>query len=769
MLSTLNRIMHKVSIAPTLQDALQVMVDGVHHIIPTKICCIYLFDSRHNHFVLSAQEGIEELAIGEVKIAFDQGLVGRVAIRGQPLKFEDLSLLQHIAIENPNDILSFMGVPIIHQRKILGVITVEHPDVRLFNHKEETFLVTLATQLAAVLAHASATGDVTIFLDDLSCLKSTQEMVVQGIPVASGIGIGTAYFVYPLADLNAVPDKIVSEQEQVIETLQFQAALKQTQGEIKTLHARLQTVLPPEELELFDVYSKILEARQFSDEVTALIQKGNWAQGALKRVIKKHISRFEKLDSSYLSERAVDIQDLGTRILFHLQIQGMCTKPFPEKTVLIGDEITASILLDIPAESLTGIVSLQGSANSHVAILARALGIPTVMAVKDFDLSQADRKTVIVDGFNGQVYVSPNEEVINNFQKLVEETHEIEAELEHIRNLPAKTKNGERIILSLNAGLSSDAQSLISVGADGIGLFRSEIVFMSRECFLSEEEQFGIYRELLQAFVPRPVVIRTLDIGADKTLPYFSFSEPNPFLGWRGIRISLDHPDLFLVQIRALMRANYGLNNLQILFPMITTIEEIEQALILCQQAFLELSAELPGLKMPDLGAMIEVPSAVRISQSIAKQVEFLSVGTNDLTQYILAVDRNNARVANLFQELHPAVLHALKQVVDGAHSVSKHVSICGEMASNPAIALLLIGLGFDELSVHSNRLLHVKEVIRNFTKKQAIDIANKALKLERPTDIRILLEQALIDLDLDYLLHAGKKHKKNGKKKSKK
>lgn len=762
MLNALNRIMHKVSIAPTLQDALQIMVDGVQGVIAAHITSIYLIDSRYNHFVLAATtEGTTPLT-NKTTFAFDQGLVGLVALRGQTVKLDDLRLLDDIKLENPNRSLAFLGVPIIHQRKILGVILVEEQKVRVFNRKEETFLATLATQLAAIIAHAVATGEVTRFFDALEHAKNKKELVLQGIPVAAGIGIGTAVFVYPLADLDAVPDRSISEQEQLVEILQFEAALKQTQGEIKTLRARLQSVLPPEELELFDVYLKILEAKQFSEEVVSSIREGNWAQGALKKVVKKHILQFEKLDNPYLSERGVDIRDLGTRILFNLQMGGLCNKEFPHKTILIGEEITASILLDIPAEYLAGIVSIQGSANSHVAILARALNIPTVTAVKDLDFDQMNGKEIIVDGSSGTVYVAPNKNLLKQFKELKKQAHQVEVELEHLRDLPAVTACGERVILSLNAGLMFDSQVLTKTGADGIGLFRSEISFMSHEYFLSEEEQFYIYRDLLEAFAPRPVVIRTLDIGADKTLPYFSFSEPNPFLGWRGIRISLDHPDLFLVQIRALLRANFGLNNLQILFPMITTLEEVEQAISFCKQAYDELTIELPSLKMPEIGAMIEVPSAVRISKSIAERVHFLSVGSNDLTQYILAVDRNNARVANLFQELHPAVLSALKQSVDGAHAASTRVTICGEMASHPAIALLLLGLGFDELSVHANQLLRIKAVIRSFTKEEARKIAMQALEMERAEDIRLLLEQALIDHDLEYLLQVRRKTKKN-------
>ncbi len=761
MLNTLNKIMHKVSVAATIEEALEVMVEGVHGVITTQSCFIYLFDCRHNHFVLAAAKGCEHLEVGKTNVLFDQGLVGRVAMRGQLLKYEDLNLLDNLKQKNLNHILAFMGAPIIHQRKILGVITVEHHKSRLFSRKEETFLLTLATQLAAVIAHAVVTGEVTAFFDKLTPSKKQQEKVARGIPVASGIGIGTGYFVYPMADLNAVPDRNINEQEQVIEILQFEAALKQTQGEIKTLRARLQSLLPAEELELFDVYIKILEAQQFSKEVIACIKKGNWAQGALKQVVKKHISKFERLDSPYLSERAVDIKDLGTRILYHLQMGGLCTRQFPEKTILVGQEITASILLDVPTEILAGIISIQGSANSHVAILARALNIPTIMSVKNLDLNQINGKTIIVDGSYGQIHVSPNAQLMKHFKEVAKAAKEVEIELEYVRNLPSETASGEKIILSLNAGLLTDSQTLMHTNADGIGLFRSEIAFMSREYFLSEDEQYIIYRALLQSFAPKPVVIRTLDIGADKTLPYFSFTEPNPFLGWRGVRISLDHPDLFLVQLKALLRANHKLNNLQILFPMITTIEEIEQILFICQQAYNELVIDLPSLQMPRLGAMIEVPSAVQISQSIAKRVGFLSVGTNDLTQYILAVDRNNARVANLFQELHPAVIHALKHVVDSAHAVSTHVSICGEMASDPAIALLLIGLGFDELSVHANRLLRVKEAIRHITKEQAKKIADQILKLERSDEIRMLLEQALIALDLEHLLHPQKKHKK--------
>jgi phosphotransferase system enzyme I (PtsP) len=391
-----------------------------------------------------------------------------------------------------------------------------------------------------------------------------------------------------------------------------------------------------------------------------------------------------------------------------------------------------------------------------VAILTRALKIPAVMGINNFPYISLEDKELIIDGYYGHVYVTPTPALRQDFFILAEEEKQLDESLQELRDLPAETPDGHRVQLLVNKGVDIDAGAALAAGSEGVGLFRTEIAFMTRERFPTEEEQRIIYQQALSAFAPAPVVMRTLDIGGDKVLPYFPIEEDNPFLGWRGIRISLDQPDLFQAQIRAMLRANCGIDNLKILLPMISNISELEKARRLIEQAYTEVNAE-KMVTMPKIGVMIEVPSAVYQTRGLARRADFLSVGTNDLTQYLLAVDRNNAQVANIYNAYHPAVFHALHQTVRAAHLEGKPVSICGELAGDPMATILLLAMGFNSLSTTASNLPRVKWVIRRFPFYQARKILKEVMQYENPEDIRRYLEYTLEQAGLGGLIRAGK------------
>jgi phosphotransferase system enzyme I (PtsP) len=403
------------------------------------------------------------------------------------------------------------------------------------------------------------------------------------------------------------------------------------------------------------------------------------------------------------------------------------------------------------------VVSARGSSSSHVAILAHALGIPAVVGAADLPIARVDGCELIIDGYRGQVYVSPSSTVRDEFTRLAYEEKQLSAGLEELRGLPAVTPDGVHIPLYANTGLLSDITPSRNSGADGIGLYRTEFPFMTRERFPSEEEQCNIYRQVLEAFAPRPVTLRTLDIGGDKALSYFPISEENPFLGWRGIRVTLDHPEIFLVQLRAMMRASAGLNNLYLLLPMISHVAEVDEALRLINRLYGEMILAGEPIELPRIGLMIEVPSAVYQIEALAKRVDFVSVGTNDLTQYLLAVDRNNPRVAELYDSMHPSVLNALIHIIQGARRQQKPVSVCGEMAGDPAAALLLLGMGVTSLSSNAASLLRVKWVIRNFNIARAKEVLDNVIQMEDAQSIRRYVGTVLEDAGLGGLVRAGK------------
>jgi phosphotransferase system enzyme I (PtsP) len=754
MLKTLLRIIQEVSAAPDLTTALRIVVQRTKKAMQTDAVSIFLVDDEHAENILMATEGLNQALVGKIKLKFNQGLVGLVAQREQLLNLDDAPThpnflyLPEIGEEKYH---AFLGVPIVHQRQLLGILVAQQIEPRRFDEDEEAFLITLSAQLAGAIAHAQATGMLTEFKQGVS-----KDTVLFGLPGAPGVAIGKVVVVYPLADLTAVPDR--KPEDIQVEVKEFRQALKAVQKEIHQLGKNIGKKIAAEEQGLFNAYLKILQSKTFSKEINSEIRRGNWAQGALRQVVERHIQHFESIEDSYLQERAADLRDLGQRVLFKLQAQERKQPHYPIRTILLGEEVTPAILAEVPPGRLVGIVSARGSSNSHVAVLARALNIPAAMGVSGLPVAQLERKEIVVDGYSGEVYLSPSRAMRREVITLMKEEKELDAELQTLRDLPAETTDGYRIGLFINTGLIADVERSLHAGAEGVGLYRTEVPFMMRDRFPSEEEQRIIYRKLLQIFAPRPVIIRTLDVGGDKALPYFPVVEDNPFLGWRGIRITLDHPEIFLVQLRAMLRASVGLNNLEIMLPMITSVSEVLDAKALLIQAYEDLQAEGLAIKMPRLGVMVEVPSAVYQAETLAQHVDFLSVGSNDLTQYLLAVDRNNPRVANLYNSFHPSVLHALQLVVEGAHRAGKHASICGEMAGDPVAVLLLLAMGFDSLSMSATRLSRVKCVIRNFSLDQCRALLAEVITMADPQKIRHSMEAALEEMGLGGLIRAGGK-----------
>ncbi len=744
MLDILRRIVQEVSSATDLTDALKVVVARIREAMHTEVCSVYLFDPDSKRYVLMATEGLKQEAVGRVSLSSSQGLVGLVGSREEPINVDNAPAHPkfHFLSETGEDpFLSFLGVPIIHHKRLMGVMVVQQRDSRQFDESEEAFLVTMSAQLAGVIAHAEATGNILDIPARASERKSTR---FNGAPGAPGVGLGHVYVLSPPADLSGVVDL---EPDSVDDELaRFDIALEAARQEIRALGSKLSGELRPEELALFDVYLNMLDDSALGFEVKARIHEGNWAQGALRQVVMQYVGHFQLMEDAYLRERATDILDLGTRILAHLQGNDSHAqeKDFPDDTILVSEELTPAMLGEVPASKLRGLVSVKGSSNSHVAILARAMGIPTVMGVVDVPYTQLHGLELIVDGYRGQIYSSPTDELRQQYQAIYDEEQALQQDLQGLRDLPAETTDGARIPLWVNTGLITDAVRSLERGAEGVGLYRTEVPFMMKDRFPSESEQQKIYRQQLETFAPNPVTMRTLDIGGDKALTYFPINEANPFLGWRGIRVTLDHPEIFLVQIRAMIKASEELNNLRIMLPMISCVNEVDEALHLIYRAHAEVLEEGFDVEMPQVGVMVEVPAAVYQIRELAQRVDFLSVGSNDLTQYLLAVDRNNPRVADLYQAFHPAVLNALKTIADNAHAVGKPVSVCGELAGNPMGAVLLLAMGYDMLSMNATNLPKVKSVIRGISQDWARNLLEQVLSLESAPVIAATLQLSL-------------------------
>lgn len=762
MLKVLKRIVQDVTTANRLVDALGILVHQVRKAVVADAVSVFLIDIKHAEYVLIATEGLNKKAESRVRVPLNSGLIGLVGRREEPFNIDNAPAHPEFH-QNPllgeEEYKSFLGVPIIQHRKLYGVLAAQRTEQRFFDDAEEAFLITLAAQLGGILAHAEATGELAQLTQPQSiglARPEVTQIALTGIGSVPGVGIGTAVVIYPPADIDAVPRRSTDNVEREIAL--FYDALQAARDDMLRLSRRMKNTVAENERALFDVYLRLLEKDSLGAEVEEVIRLEHLsAQTALSLVIKKHVFQFENMKDDYLSERASDFRDLGRRVLAELQSSEQEEIIYPQRTILIGDEITAAQLAEVPEGQLSGIVSGKGSNNSHVAILARAMGIPTVMGVRGLNIDQLSRRAVIVDGYYGHVFISPSKPLLAEYKKLAQEEDELNQSLVNLRDKPAETLDNHRISLQVNTGLAMDAGLSMSVGAEGVGLYRSEVPFMSRDRFPSEDEQYIIYRQILKAFAPHRVTMRTLDIGGDKTLSYFPIEEENPYLGWRGIRITLDHPDVFLLQVRAMMRANEELNNLRIMLPMVSSLCEVDEASLLINQAYTELLEEGCIIEKPQIGVMIEVPSAVYQARELAKRVDFLSVGSNDLTQYLLAVDRNNARVASLYDPLHPAMLQSLMKVVEGAHAAGVEVSICGEMASDPLAVILLLAMGFDTLSMNSFSLPRIKWVIRNFSLANARKILAEVLEFEHADEIRLHLQKVLTDEGLGGLIRAGK------------
>ena len=673
MLGSLRTIVQEVNSARSLPEVLSIIVKEVRASMQAGVCSVYLFDETDERYVLMATEGLREESIGKVRMSMREGLVGLVAAKEEPLNLEDADRHPNFAYfeetgESPFH--SFLGVPIIHHRKVLGVLVLQQQTQRRFASEEEAFVVTVCAQLSGAIAHAEATGALRKLAS--AGRGKSREATFRGIPSSPGVGIGRVVLVSASTDLSAVPERFTNNPAAEVEI--FRKALAAAKKDMRNLGDGLVNKLSSEELALFDVYIRMLDDSSLGGEVIAAITAGQAAQSAWSSVILKHVRTFRQMEDPYLRERAADVNDLGKRVLGYLQTSKKQEVPMPRRVVLVGEDLSATALADIPVNRLVGIISLKGSSNSHMAIVGRALGIPTVMGAIDLPWAELEGQELIVDGFTGDVVSSATRSLRRSYLQRQREEKILNKDLQKLRDIPCITPDGFRFSLWVNTGLRQDTMMSLKSGAEAVGLFRTEMPFMVRSSFPTEDEQVAIYREQLVAFSPRPVTMRTLDIGGDKDLPYFPIEE-------------------------------------------------------------------------------IEVPAAVYQVKEIGRRVDFLSVGTNDLTQYLLAVDRNNPRVADLYHTLHPAVLRALKVIYEQASSVNCQLSVCGEMAGDPLSAVVLLGLGYENFSMSASTLLRVKSVLLNISRKDARELVKRALRLSDAAAVADFMSSAITQPEIAKLI----------------
>ena len=562
--------------------------------------------------------------------------------------------------------------------------------------------------------------------------------MLRGIPVSQGVSQGR---VLVLNRSLIVPAKDGFETDgQAGEGARLQTALAETRKQLTAVQERLRDEFGAKESQIFDAHLLVLEDPALMEEVGRQIRdEHHTPEYAFYTASEKYAEALSAVDDSYLSERAADIRDVTQRVLGNLMghPQRAGVSDLTEPCIVVANDLTPSDTAQLDPAKVLGFVTEVGSRTSHTAILARSLQIPAVLGLGEAIEELKPGQTVLLDGFNGFVIISPSEQTLFEYGQLVERQSSIEESLDEIRTEPAKTLDGHTIILSANIERAGDVEAVRKSGATGVGLFRTEFLFINRSDLPNEEEQFQAYKKVTESLAPEPVIIRTLDLGGDKLLSHVNVAaEMNPFLGWRAIRLCLEEKDLFRTQLRAILRAS-AFGDLKIMYPMVSGMDELDAANVLLDECSDQLRAE--GVEFAEnleIGVMIETPSAAMIADSLARRVQFFSIGTNDLIQYSLAVDRLNEKIAHLYEPTHPGILRLIKTTVDAGQAQKIWTGVCGEMAGELAMVPLLIGLGVAELSVVPSLVPRVKMLIRSIEMAKARELAEFALNCDSPGEI---------------------------------
>jgi len=577
-----------------------------------------------------------------------------------------------------------------------------------------------------------------------------------GIAASPGIGVGPIHLV--VAEEYAVKEFAIPEERIEEEVAFFEKALDASRRDLAQIRHGIAAELGESEAGIYDAQMLMVDDPELRHAVSESIRQRRNAGVSFRDYMAGVAARLERVENEYLRERRADVLDIERRVLRHLMGDGHKGLSVLERpSVVIAHEIGPSDVALLDRERVLGFVAEVGGRTSHSALVARGRGIPAVVGVRGVMQVAKEGDLGIVDGFRGEVELDPAPAIATRYRARRARTERGADELAALREAPAMTPDGRRVELSANIELPGEIEAVLQVGADGVGLFRTEFFYLDRPELPSEEEQYRAYRSCAERMAPRPVIFRTMDLGGDKVASYLGTThETNPFLGYRGIRFALAHPEVFRTQIRAIYRASAH-GKARMMFPMIASVEELRAALALCRKATADLDRE--GAEYDhdlEIGIMIETPSAVWVADLLARESRFLSIGSNDLIQYTLAMDRDNERLAHLYEPLSPAVLRSLRHTVHAGHGAKRWVGVCGEMAGDPRTAILLVGLGVDELSVSCFDLPRVKAAIRSVPATRAREITEQALARDSAEDVRKLLRAELDPMLPDYLADDG-------------
>lgn len=727
----LTRIVQQVALADSPSAQVSLIVDSISDVIQADVCSLYRTNEK-NDMVLLASHGLKHKTV--VTIPQGKGLVGLVAKSRHPVNVKNAASHEHyfyLPQTKEEKVVSFCGVPLVLFGKVIGVLVVQSRKAELLSKESEGFLVALASQLALIVSNIPVEAKI----ED----QNDRHFGVKGAP---GIGIGKVRLCFS-GELNSVPDAECEDIDASVS--QWQQLLDVVKTDIQSEQVALGAGMPDSVSAIFDAYRMLLDDQELINKVISEIRAGHWLPYALKLAINHYVEIFHAMDDAYFRARAEDITHLGNKLYNSWRgAKGIEVNQINEAIILTGAQVSVSDIAAVPVDKLSGIVCFEGSSLSHTAVLANAMGIPAVMGTGTLK-GLNDDDQMIVDGNVGQIILHPTDVVAHEFDRLIQKEKVLKKQLSLLKDLPAQTTDGHILSLLTNTGLLADITPGLKSGAEGVGLYRTEIPFMVRDSFPSEDEQVQVYERVLHAYQGKPVYMRTLDIGGDKQLPYFPIhQEENPALGWRGIRFTLDNIQLLMTQVRAMIRAASGQDNLHILLPMVISTNELTTFLELLDDALMQLAEEGVPTTRPKIGVMVEVPAAISQIPLWAKYIDFISIGSNDLSQYLLALDRNNSRVADRYDHVHPAVVHEVNRVVELAKRYHLPLSLCGEMAADPIAVVLLLGMGIERLSMSAAKLPKIKYLIRQTSLVQCQAVLKQALTLETNEEIRTLVDTHL-------------------------
>lgn len=765
-----------------LRRSAQGIVETIAEHMGMEVCSIYVLDPQSARLRLWATTGLDPDSVGKVSMSVDEGLTGIVVQKLEPVMAIDALIhprYKYFPETGEERYHSFLGVPVVDRGEPVGVLVVQTSRRRRFTLAEIRLLKAIAVPVSGILAQVRLRDSLAVKeaerqamqeqMDDaISRLREFEQRTgprlirrhdreplrLTGLGAAPGYGIGRAHLLQSAVSYTSLPRDRQGPLKR--ELARVQKAIAQAAEELERNKQRVLANVPEMDASIFDAQRLMLFDSEFQTRVEAAVREGLSAEWAVGEAVEQLVRRFAELDDAYLQDRASDVKDIGQLVLRYLLGAQERFPVFAANVIFVADEIALTDLARLQQQGLKGLVLASGGVTSHAAILARTLEIPTVVGVEHAEELIREGDHLIVDGNAGVVFVNPSAEVVREYERLGHEQEAFTRDLEALKELPAETPDGHRVHLWANIGLLGDLAWMARYGAEGVGLYRTEVAFLSHRDFLDENEQFEIYRRMVIGLAGKPLTIRTLDLGADKYPRYMHMPrEENPFLGWRSIRISLEMPEVFKQQLRAILRASlYG--PLRLMFPMISSVEEIRRAkeYVLAAQRELEERGEGFDPQVP-LGIMVEVPAAVYLAAHLVREVDFVSIGTNDLIQYVLAVDRNNRKIGHLYEPLHPAVLQAIANVVHAARTAGKQVSICGEMAADPMCAVVLIGLGLEDLSMTPFFIPLIKRLVRSLPYEQAQSIAVEVLRMATVKEVKGFLFEAMRELQLLDLVEA--------------